>query len=81
LTPQRLVRQWIRESAPMANPPQQLAEAVLLSHVVRQCEDLGVAERARIMGVSIPTYHKRLQETVGNRSGRGKGDGNHTGGE
>lgn len=81
LTPQRLARQWIRESAPMANPPQQLAEAMLLSHVVRQGEDLSVAERARVMGVSIPTYQKRLQETVGNRSGGGKGDGNHTGGE
>ena len=81
LTPQRLVRQWIRESAPMAKPPQQLAEAVLLSHVVRQCEDLSVAERARIMGVSIPTYQKRLHETVGDKAGGGTGDGNHTGGK
>ena len=65
LTPQRLIRQWIRESAPMAEPPQQLAEAMLLAHVVRQCEGISVADRARIMGVSTPTYQKRLQDILG----------------
>jgi DNA-binding NtrC family response regulator len=75
LTPQRLIRQWIRESAPMATPPQELVEAILLSHVVRQCEGISVADRARIMGVSIPTYQKRLQEILGQQV-RETSDGN-----
>ncbi len=35
--PQRLVRQWLKEAAPMAEPPQQLVQGILLSHVVQQC--------------------------------------------
>jgi len=62
--PQRLVRQWIREAAPMSEPPQQVVQAILLSHVVGQCGELGVADRARIMGVSTPTYQKRLHELL-----------------
>ena len=61
-TPQRLVRQWIREAAPMTESPQELVQGILLSHVVRQCEGVSVADRARIMGVSVPTYQKRLQD-------------------
>ena len=81
LTPQRLARQWIRESVPAQVPPQRLAEAVLLSHVVQQCGNLGVAERARIMGVSTPTYQKRIQETLGDKAGGGTRHGNQTGGK
>lgn len=62
--PRRLIKQWIKESAPMDEPPQQLVQALLLSHVVRQCDAMGVADRARIMGVSTPTYQKRLQEML-----------------
>ncbi len=61
-TPQRLIRQWIREAAAMDEPPQQLVQATLLHHVVSQCGGISVADRARIMGVSTPTYQKRLQE-------------------
>lgn len=64
-TPQRLVKQWVREAAPMPAPPQQMAQAMLLAHVVSQCGDLSVADRAGIMGVSTPTYQKRLQEFLG----------------
>jgi DNA-binding NtrC family response regulator len=59
--PRRLVREWIGETAPPAEAPQLLAQALLLSHVVEQCEGNSVAERARIMGVSTPTYQKRLR--------------------
>lgn len=65
--PRRLIRQWIKESAPMAEPPQQQVQAILLSHVVSQCGNIAVAERARIMGVSTPTYQKRLQELLHER--------------
>ncbi len=61
-TPQRLVRQWIREAAPMAESPQELAQNMLLSHVIRQCEAVSVADRAKIMGVSVPTYQKRVKD-------------------
>lgn len=64
-TPHRLIRQWIREAAPMEKPPQQIVQDVLLAHVISQCEGLSVTERASIMGVSTPTYQKRLQEVLG----------------
>ncbi len=62
--PQRLVRRWLKEAAPMPEPPQQLVQSILLSHVVSQCGSISVADRARIMGVSTPTYQKRLQEML-----------------
>ena len=70
----RLVRQWISESAPLPEPPQQIAQHTLLRHVIEQCSDVGPADRARIMGVSVPTYQKRLQELQD-----GKQDGSRTG--
>jgi DNA-binding NtrC family response regulator len=63
--PQRMVRQWIKEASPMEEPPQQLVAKLMMSHVVSQCGDLSSAERARIMGVSTPTYQKRMQEFLG----------------
>jgi DNA-binding NtrC family response regulator len=63
-TPQQLVRRWLKEAAPMPQPPQQLVQGILLSHVVSQCGSISVADRARIMGVSTPTYQKRLQEVL-----------------
>jgi hypothetical protein len=61
-TPQQLIRRWLKEAAPMPLPPQQLVQGILLSHVVSQCGNISVADRARIMGVSTPTYQKRLHE-------------------
>ena len=58
----RLARRWILESAPMEAPPQQVAQDILLSLVLQQCNDISVADRARIMGVSTPTYQKRLKQ-------------------
>jgi DNA-binding NtrC family response regulator len=60
--PRRLVRDWIREAPQLPEPPLQLIENVLMGHVLEQGQELSVADRARIMGVSVPTYHKRLQE-------------------
>jgi DNA-binding NtrC family response regulator len=60
--PRRLIKQWLKETAPLDEAPLQVVQAILMSHVVRQCESMGVADRARIMGVSTPTYQKRLQE-------------------
>jgi DNA-binding NtrC family response regulator/GGDEF domain-containing protein len=58
----KLARQWILETAPTELPPQQLAQDMLMSLVLQQCGDVSVADRARIMGVSTPTYQKRLKQ-------------------
>jgi hypothetical protein len=64
-TPQRLIRQWIREvAAPLSEPPQQVLERILLERIVNQAEQLSVTDRARVMGVSTPTYQKRLLELL-----------------
>lgn len=60
----KLVRQWILEAAPQDVSPQQLAQDMLLSLVLQQCDDVSVADRARIMGVSTPTYQKRLKQLL-----------------
>ena len=59
----RLVREWIRETSQVAAPPLQLISGVLLQQILEQGHSLNVADRARIMGVSVPTYHKRLQDS------------------
>lgn len=61
---QKLIRQWVLEAAPMETPPQQVAQDILMSLVLQQCADLSVADRARIMGVSTPTYQKRLKQLL-----------------
>ena len=59
----RLVREWIHETPQVAAPPLQLISGVLLQQILEQGHSLNVADRARIMGVSVPTYHKRLQDS------------------
>lgn len=54
------VQRWIQETDNFQAPPQEVAQTLLLSLVVAQCEGMPVAERAGIMGVSTPTYQKRL---------------------
>lgn len=58
--PRALVRQWVQESAMPESPPQQLLQDMLMTHVLSQCDKISVADRARIIGVSVPTYQKRL---------------------
>lgn len=58
----KLVRQWILEAAPTSESPQQTAQDMLMSLVLQQCANVSVADRARIMGVSTPTYQKRLKQ-------------------
>jgi hypothetical protein len=57
----RMIGEWVRESAIPAESPLQVLQNMLLFHVANQCADESVAARAKIMAVSIPTYHKRLQ--------------------
>ena len=60
--PHRLIREWVRESPPLSESPLQLLQDMLLAHVIKQGGAISAANRARIMGVSTPTYLKRLRE-------------------
>lgn len=66
--PRKLVKQWVVESPVLDDSPQQLLQDMLLSHILQQCDDISVADRARIMGLSTPTYHKRLQDFLDRQS-------------
>lgn len=57
----KLVKRWIEELPPSPQPPQHLAADMLLTLVLQACDGLSLAERARLMGVSTPTYQKRLK--------------------
>jgi DNA-binding NtrC family response regulator len=66
--PRQLVRQWVLEAAVSEQAPQQLLQGMLLSHIQRQCHGVSTADRARIMGMSTPTYLKRLRELSGEQT-------------
>ncbi|MEH6593023.1 MAG: sigma 54-interacting transcriptional regulator [Halioglobus sp.] len=61
-TSRRLIGEWVRETPYLSEPPQQLLQNMLLAHVTRQCSGEKIAIRAKIMGVSVPTYQKRVQQ-------------------
>ena len=58
--PLRCLGEWIRVSPHLSESPMIMLENMLLRHVIEQYRDASVATRAKIMGVSIPTYQKRL---------------------
>ena len=60
----RLAREWVMESTPPDSPPQQVAQDMLLSLVLQQCGGISVADRAKIVGVSTPTYQKRVKQLL-----------------
>jgi len=62
--PRRLLREWVRESPqPDTSPLASMADT-LMAHVNEQGGALGTAARARIMGVSTPTYLKRMRDSA-----------------
>ena len=63
--PRRLLREWVRESPQSEESPLLLMEQKLMAHVNEQAAALSSAMRARILGVSTPTYLKRVRETPG----------------
>jgi hypothetical protein len=60
--PHRLLREWVRESPQLEESPLALLADQLMAHVNEQGGALSSAVRARIMGVSTPTYLKRCRE-------------------
>ncbi len=63
--PRRLLREWVRESPQSADSPLLLMADKLMLHVTEQGGALSSVARARIMGVSTPTYLKRWRDTGG----------------
>jgi DNA-binding NtrC family response regulator len=57
-----LVQKWIMSTPPLDVPPQQFAQEILMALVLQQCSEVSLTDRARIMGVSTPTYQKRLKQ-------------------
>ncbi|MEZ5503583.1 MAG: sigma 54-interacting transcriptional regulator [Halioglobus sp.] len=60
--PRRLLREWVRESAQSEVSPLEFMAGKLMAHVNEQGAALSSTTRARIMGVSTPTYLKRLRD-------------------
>ena len=58
----RLLREWVRELPLSEESPMERVQGRLLEQLQRCSADTSVAERAGILGVSVPTYHKRLRE-------------------
>ena len=61
-TPRRLLREWVREAPQSEDSPMELLQDKLLTHLENQATGLSAAKRAQILGVSTPTYFKRLKE-------------------
>ena len=57
-----MLREWVRESPPLEESPMSLMGDKLMAHLTEMCGELSTADRARIVGVSTPTYLKRLRE-------------------
>ena len=58
----RLVRDWVRAlpAAGQDSPVEQL-ERLLLAHLERLGDELPARARATLLGVSVPTYQKRVR--------------------
>jgi hypothetical protein len=63
--PRRLVAMWIREIPPPDSSPLEQAENLLLSHLEQLAGSQPLRRRAHILGVSVPTYQKRLKQRQG----------------
>ncbi|GAB5451371.1 MAG: hypothetical protein Hals2KO_16990 [Halioglobus sp.] len=61
-TPRRLVREWVRECSQLEDSPMLMLQDRLLAHLEEQAGSLSAAKRARLLGVSTPTYMKRLKQ-------------------
>ena len=67
--PRRLVREWVRETPQSGQSPLALLGGILMAHLEDLGGELNTASRARIAGVSTPTYLKRAREQVERKPG------------
>jgi DNA-binding NtrC family response regulator len=61
----RLSGEWVRECSQRADSPLEVSENMLLQHLEKLKGTLRLATRAKIMGMSAPTYQKRVREYNG----------------
>jgi len=62
----RLVGEWARELSSLpSESPLEMGEDMLLSHLEKLSDTMRVATRAKIMGLSVPTYQKRAKKNNG----------------
>jgi len=61
----RLVGEWARDVSPNGESPLDISRNVLLSHLEKLSGEIRISTRAKIMGMSIPTYQKRVKESHG----------------
>jgi len=67
--PRRLLREWVRETPRTEQSPLALMGANLMAHLAELGGALSTADRARIAGVSTPTYLKRTREQGDRKQG------------
>ncbi len=60
----RLLREWVRELPQQEQSPLKTLEARLIARLEVQAASLSAGRRSRIMGVSTPTYMKRVREAT-----------------
>lgn len=58
------VRNWLAEVAESATDPLASARAMLLKQLENQGAGVPLKQRAAVLGVSVPTYNKRLRESA-----------------
>ncbi len=68
--PRRLLREWVRESPALDESPLSLMGDKLMAHLAELGGELSTARRARILGVSAPTYAKRVREQADRQLGQ-----------
>jgi len=58
----RLVRDWVRALPATADSPIESLERLLISHIERLNDTVTAKEKASMLGVSAPTYQKRVRD-------------------
>ena len=60
----RLVRDWVRALPANTESPIESLEKLLLNHLERLDDELSTRTKSTLLGVSAPTYHKRVRYYV-----------------
>ncbi len=60
----RLIREWVREMPREGIPPAETLEKILLVELLQLESKFDLACRASLLGVSIPTYRKKLKSLM-----------------
>ncbi|MBT4254673.1 MAG: hypothetical protein HOD87_01315, partial [Gammaproteobacteria bacterium] len=60
--PRRLLKSWVREASIPSESPQESMQEILMAHLENHSATISVRTRAKIIGVSIPTYQKRNEK-------------------